>query len=134
MSARSVHLTPLAAVMLSAALTVSGCSGRTAGYPPLASVSGTVTLGGVPLPEVNVYMRSAHGGRAAAGLTDSQGRFEIRYSEMAAGAAVGPSVVSFAPLPGAERFPKELSLTFDVDVQKGTNTFEFELRKAPSRR
>ncbi len=131
MSARSVHLTPLATVMLSAALTVSGCSGRTAGYPPLASVSGTVTLGGVPLPEVNVYVRATGGGRTAMGLTDSKGRFEMRYSEVASGAAVGPSVVSFAPLPGAERSPKELSRTFDVDVQQGKNTFEFELKNAP---
>lgn len=130
MSIRRVRLMPMAVVMLTVAVTESGCSGRTSGYPPLANVSGVVTLGGAPLPEINVYVRSARGGRAAVGLTDSQGRFEIRYSEVATGAAVGPSVVSFAPLPGAESFPKELSRTFDVEVQPGKNTFDFELRRA----
>lgn len=133
MSVRSVRLIPLAVAMLWAAVT-SGCSGRTAGYPPLASVSGVVTLGGVPLPDVHVYMRSVHGGRAAAGLTDSQGRFVIRYTEVASGAAIGPSVVSFAPLPGADSSPKELSRTLEVEVQKGTNTFTFELGNAPRSR
>lgn len=134
MSIHSVRRMPLAVVMLTTAMVASGCSGRAAGYPPLAKVSGVVTLGGTPLPEVNVYVRAAAGGRAAVGLTDSQGRFEIRYSEVASGAAVGPSVVSFAPLPGAERSPKELSRTFEVDVQQGVNTFEFELQKAPKSR
>jgi hypothetical protein len=130
---RKLRLASLALVMLCAGVTASGCSGRrTAGYPPLASVSGQVTLGGRPLPEVNVYVRHARGGRAAAGLTDSRGRFAIRYSEVASGAAVGPSVVSFAPLPGVERSPRELSRTFDVEVKPGKNNFSFELRDPPS--
>lgn len=131
MKARRVGLMPTVVGVLAAALTVSGCSSRTAGYPPLATVTGSVTLGDAPVPEIQVYVRRTSGGRAAVGLTDSQGRFEIRYSEVAAGAAVGPSVVSFAPLPGAENYPKELSRTFEVEVKRGKNNFEFELRKPP---
>jgi len=132
--ARSVGLMPIVVGVLAAALTASGCSSRTAGYPPLATVTGSVTLGGAPVPEIYVYVRRTSGGRAAVGLTDSEGRFVVRYSEVAAGAAVGPSVVSFAPRPEAAKFPKELSRTFEVEVQQGKNNFEFELRKPPRKR
>ena len=85
-------------------------------------------------PDYQDYVRRTSGGRAAVGLTDSEGRFVVRYSEVAAGAAVGPSVVSFAPRPEAAKFPKELSRTFEVEVQQGKNNFEFELRKPPRKR
>lgn len=110
---------------------VAGCSGRTAGYPPLARVTGRVTLGGKPLGDIQVCFRHRDGGRMAAGLADAEGNYTILYSDAASGAAIGPNRVSFLPLPGAERVPKELSQTREVEVGPGKNVFDFELQKAP---
>ena len=110
-----------------ATLSASGCSGRTRGYPPLTGVTGRVTLGGAPLPDVQVLFRHRDGGRAAVGVTDTGGRFSLRYTDAAAGGAVGPNVVSFAPLPGATTVPKQLAQTRDVELKAGGNDFHFEL-------
>lgn len=114
---------------LAMAVGIAGCSGSRA-YPPLADVTGRVTLGGRPVGEIRVCFRHRDGGRTAVGLTDSDGRFAMRYHDTAVGATIGPNVVSFLPLPGVERFPKELLEKRDVEVVAGTNTFDFQFEVA----
>lgn len=82
-----------------------------ADLPPLARVYGKVTLKGAPLPGVIVHFTpvgskdSKEGGpkvkkgapRAASGVTDKDGHFELMYMEGIRGAVVGQNRVWIAP-------------------------------------
>ena len=112
-----------------------GCTSRTAGYPDLGLVSGSVTLDEKPIAGIDVLFQPLQG-RSSSGTTDSEGRYELRYSPVALGAAVGQHTVSFHHTPdeadvGAMARPlKHLRKTFEVDVQSGANTHDFELGAA----
>ena len=63
---------------------VAGCPGPVADLPDLATVSGTVTMGGEPLANVTVEFASANG-QAAYGTTDASGQYKLVYSGDAGG-------------------------------------------------
>jgi hypothetical protein len=112
-----------------------GCASRTAGYPDLGLVSGSVTLDEKPIGGIDVLFQPLQG-RSSSGTTDRDGRYELRFSPVALGAAVGQHTVSFHYTPdeadvGAMTRPlKHLRKTFEVDVQSGVNTHDFELGAA----
>lgn len=109
-----------------------GCTSRTAGYPDLGLVSGSVTLDGKPLAGIDVLFQPLQG-RSSSGTTDSQGRYELLFSPVAEGAMVGQHTVSFHQTPdeadvrSLARPFKHLRRTFEVHVQSGRNTHDFEL-------
>ena len=63
------------ACFLSFALLISGCGGD--GRPPLAPVSGVVTLSGAPVAGATISFIPVDGGRVGTALTDRQGRYEM---------------------------------------------------------
>jgi len=109
------------------------CNARTARYPPLGKVTGIVTRGGQPLAGVTVLFQPVAGGRASAGVTDSTGRYTLRYTEVADGAMVGDHVVTLSVDPDESnaratlRVVKGLGKQFSFTVQKGKQTFDIEI-------
>lgn len=124
-----LFLTPL---LIGLSLIGTACSSRTAGYPALGPVIGTVTLDGKPLADVTVMFQPENG-RASTGTTDAEGKYELVFTEVAKGAKVGPHKVSFSQeiaeddIRATMRPPRHLSRSFDVDVTADPNVFDFEL-------
>jgi hypothetical protein len=112
-----------------------GCSGSGV---PLGKVSGKVTLDGQPLAGVIINFKPEEG-RAATGTTDGEGNYTLEYSYDEMGAKVGPNTVMFEwPLEAGEvgdsapRRPIPAKYTglkseLKVEVQKGKNSFDFDL-------
>ena len=132
--ARSTSDQRLHRMLLSCGLLLVGtaCSSRTAGYPDLGPVIGTVTLDGKPLGEVTVMFQPENG-RASIGKTNAEGKYELVFTEVAKGAKVGPHHVSFSQeipeddIRATMRPPRHLSRSFDVEVTFEPNVFDFEL-------
>jgi hypothetical protein len=121
---------------------ILGCSGRTAGYPPLGLVSGTVTFEGQPVSGVIVTFQPVERGRPSTGKTDAAGRYALEFTEVAKGAMVGRHDVSFERPPTDEdlkaadakqrsRKPGALAAALSrrttCDVPAGRTTFDIEL-------
>ncbi|MFM7058558.1 MAG: carboxypeptidase-like regulatory domain-containing protein [Planctomycetota bacterium] len=115
-------------LLISAAFIASGC-GRS-DMPELGDVYGQVTLDGKPVPKLNILF-SPEKGRAAGGVTDEEGRYELKYLEGYSGSKTGPAKVTFEWEPGVEptaNIPaKYMKDGFDVDVKAGSNEFNFPL-------
>jgi hypothetical protein len=78
---------------ISIALAVVGC--RRSDQPELGEVTGTVTLGGVPLAGAIVYFSPENRGRVSQAMTDASGKFELVYIGNTMGAKVGNHKVHF---------------------------------------
>jgi hypothetical protein len=82
---------------------------------------------------VTVLFQPVAGGRASAGVTDSTGRYTLRYTEVADGAMVGDHVVTLSVDPDESnaratlRVVKGLGKQFSFTVQKGKQTFDIEI-------
>jgi hypothetical protein len=133
------------ALLAAFALLFSGCRG--AETYELAPVSGVVTLGGEPLRNGVVNFQpiggdNANPGPGSTGITDQQGRFELKTPDDAPGAVVGEHKVrifsrnaeaprqDWEPNPEPERVPRKYNyqsqLTFTVPPE-GTETADFKL-------
>jgi hypothetical protein len=114
-------------------MAAQGCSSRTAGYPPLGDVTGVLTNGGQPVPSVTVLFQPTAGGRASVGVTDSAGRYTLRYTEAADGAVVGDHTVTLSQDPDESdpmatmRTTKGLDRKFSFTVKQGRQTFDIEI-------
>jgi hypothetical protein len=112
----------------------AGCGGGD--RPPLGKVTGDVTIDGQPLKGVIVAFMPAEG-RPATALTDDQGHYSLEYVDGVQGCKIGPNTVSFfPPTGGSSSHPIPAKYTnnsseFKIDVQKGRNTFDFELKSDP---
>jgi hypothetical protein len=73
-------------------MSISGCGDSIR----MAPVSGTVTVGGRPLPKAGVTFTPVKGGRPAWATTDSQGHFELTTFKAGDGALVGEHIVTVA--------------------------------------
>ncbi len=69
-------------------LMLSGCFGLD-DTPPLAKVTGTVTLNGKPLANIGVTFFPSAGGPSASGRTDSSGKFVMMTVRPGDGAPLG---------------------------------------------
>ena len=111
-------------------LLISGCGGGN----QLATVQGTITKDGEPQPGLWIRFSPTEGGRPGNGRTDSNGRYEIRYSANQKGAHIGSNKVVIGS--GGEiddrgntlSMPSEI-LTREVEVTSGSNTIDFELNE-----
>jgi hypothetical protein len=101
--------------------------------PPLGTVHGTVTLDGKPLAGAGVLFQPVEPGRASAGVTDADGRYELVYIRRDKGAKVGAHLVKITP---AKRQPGQSELAtprhpaqgpLHAEVKPGDNTFDFPL-------
>ncbi len=82
------------------AWSVAGCGGRNAKLPPLVPVDGTITLDGQLLEGAYVVFDPIGDtpGTGAAGITDSQGRYELTALDGFKGAPVGEYQVAVSKL------------------------------------
>jgi hypothetical protein len=122
-----------------AALLMLGCG---PGGPPMGEVTGTVTLDKQPLPDARVTFQPEDGSPSM-GTTDTQGRYELKFSHERAGAVIGKHRVSISTANSyededgndvqvPERVPKKYNLesTLTKEVNSGANTIDFDLESA----
>lgn len=87
MNNRKLIRVPLLIWLLFAPLTMSGCGGDP-DAPEIARVTGQVTRGGKPVPNLTVNFMPTEG-RPSWGITDTQGQYELEYNADYKGAKVG---------------------------------------------
>ncbi len=73
---------------------LSGCGSD---LPPIAPLTGTVTMGGKPYVNGSLMFTPTNGGRPSLAATDENGKFEAMYNLNASGALIGPHTVTFEP-------------------------------------
>ncbi|QDT63833.1 hypothetical protein V22_10580 [Calycomorphotria hydatis] len=110
--------------------------------PELTEVTGTITLDGNPVEEVDVMFSPVEEGRPSTSRTDADGHYRLYYSSDNAGAIIGNHMVSLSKIerrpantdtPGEfiedelipPQYMEDGSLT--AKVQDGGNVFNFEL-------
>jgi hypothetical protein len=109
---------------------MTGCGRRD--LPPLGMVSGNVILDNQPLVGVSINFKPEVG-RAATATTDAKGNYELLYVYGVKGCKIGPNTVMFEwPLEESGRpIPRRyvgLDSELKVEVQKGRNKFDFDLK------
>lgn len=136
----AVHvMTRLIPTLAITALIFAGCGSNDAG-PKLGRVHGVVTLDQQPLPNalVSFYPKD---GRPSTGMTDSNGAYELIFTDTKKGAIVGEHVVRITtaqtsgegidPAKAKETLPsnynEESELT--ATVKSGDNTLNFDLKR-----
>lgn len=119
--------------------TFSGCGGDDG--PPVAPVSGNVTLDGKPLANVRVIFNPTDF-RPSEGKTDSDGNYELTYTREKKGAVVGSHKVIITSKFGYDEEGNEISdedetvpakynseSALTEEVKSGSNTIDFKLEK-----
>lgn len=81
-----------------AVVTFFGCGGPAG--PPTEPVTGTVTLDGKPAEGVNVVFSPTGGHKAASGITDASGRYQLTTLNPKDGAMVGSYTVAISKTQG----------------------------------
>lgn len=99
---------------------LAGCSGSD--RPPLAKVSGVVTLDKAPVEGAAVMFMPVAGGRPAQGLTDAQGKFTLTTFDEGDGAIIGEHKVTVTKvqITGAKATADGLSGTTEAGAVKET--------------
>jgi hypothetical protein len=133
----------MTAVVAASVMSV-GC-GRAKG-PELATVLGTITLDGQPLPDMNIqFAPEETGGSPSFGGTNANGEYRLLFSQNRKGAMLGRHRVEITPrerktdesgqplgnepakLPVKYRKPGALT----AEVKPGSNTIDFQLDTQP---
>ena len=118
-------------------LCLLGCGGPA----HVATVQGTVTLGGQPLADATVTFVAQATGAISRGRTDTAGRYRLLYSHQYEGAEIGRYRVTISTFrdgdpdadPPVPRSPENVPLRYNqksdlvADVQAGTNQLDFAL-------
>lgn len=79
-------------LILLSLLVTAGCGSD---RPPLASLTGTVTLDGEPIEHAGLMFSPVEGGRPSVGGTNEKGEFEAMYVYGVPGAIIGKHRVMF---------------------------------------
>lgn len=119
-------------------LVLAGCGGNGV---ELATVEGTVTMDGRPLPGAFVRFMPVNGGRTASGRTDENGHYTMQYSVHDDGVLVGPARVAITT--GSLEDPKHANETIafefnhetklEVNVENKRNVFDFDVKSRPDK-
>lgn len=124
---------------------VGGCS-NTGVKNKLGKVSGTVTLGGAPLPDALVTFSGIQGGSPSSGRTDAAGKYTLVFSRNINGAEVGAHTVTISTYqpesdePARPEVPEKVPLKYrdpdskdllKAEVKAGSNTINFDLEAGP---
>lgn len=125
---------PVLRALLLSLILLAGCGSRA----DLGSVQGRVTLDGQPLGDAFVVFTPTSKGTTSYGRTDSQGQYEMYFSDDEKGAWIGENLVRIntgdVGTGGAagprERVPSVYNrqTTLKADVKAGSNTFDFDLK------
>ena len=114
------------------ALIILGCSRSQ--QPSLGLVSGTVWLDSEPLANATVRVTPAGPGRTSEGITDADGRYELRYLRDIPGANIDQHIVRITTASeangGRELLPPRYHARSQLEarVVMGTNDHDFDLR------
>ncbi|MGY8770819.1 MAG: carboxypeptidase regulatory-like domain-containing protein [Pirellulales bacterium] len=120
-------------------LSVAGCGGAPTYDTGL--VTGTVTLDGSPLPSARIQFQP-DGGSPSSGLTDSSGKYKLKYTRSTMGAEPGNHSVSISTFnegdsdaePPVASSPETVPTKYNSDTEltaevvKGPNTHNFDLK------
>ena len=101
-------------------MNLSGCSGST-DQPEVADVSGVVTLDGKPVAGVNVIFQP-ESGRAAVGMTNEDGEYELEYLHGVKGCKLGSNTVGF------DWPPDSPNMVAIPPRHTGANAFKFDVK------
>lgn len=116
------------AAVVVASLVLAACA---ASGPELGRVYGTVKMDGKPVPGAQLTFEPEGPGRAASGLANEQGEYEMEYTPEAEGALVGPVLVRISTLTTdhPETIPPKYNSksTLKRTVEAGKNEIHFEL-------
>jgi hypothetical protein len=111
-----------------AALVLAACA---ADGPELGAVYGKVMMDGKPVPFAQLTFEPEGPGRAATGLANENGEYELEYSPTAEGALVGPVLVRISTLTAVnpETIPPQYNTKSELKrkVESGSNEINFEL-------
>ncbi|WP_339676407.1 carboxypeptidase-like regulatory domain-containing protein [uncultured Gimesia sp.] len=113
---------------------VAGC-GSGQDIPPLAQVSGTVTIDGKPVSGASVIFEPKFQAVSASGGTDKDGKFTLMYGDTA-GAAIGDYIVRVFHYGDDPELPQESLVpesygagsTLTATVKEGENEIDFDLK------
>ena len=124
-------------------LTVVAFAGCSSDLPPLAPLTGTITLDGKPFANGSLMFSPVAGGRPSVAETNAQGEFEALYQLGIPGAIIGKHSVMFEaggsdePLSEEDEMnlhkknpgpPKNFKISpTEVEVQKGGTVVNFTL-------
>jgi hypothetical protein len=78
-------------------LTLTLLPGCGSDLPPLAPLTGTVTMGGKPYANGSLMFTPTNGGRPSLAATDENGKFKAMYNLKSPGALIGQHTVTFEP-------------------------------------
>lgn len=113
-------------------LIILGCSRSQ--QPSLGLVSGTVRLDGQALANATVRFTPAGPGRTSEGITDADGRYELRYLRDIPGANIDQHIVRITTASeangGRELLPPRYHARSQLEARviTGTNDHDFDLR------
>lgn len=91
-----------------------GCGGIGTDTPDLGTVTGIITMDGKPLPNCVVSF-IPETGRAAFGVTDESGKYELSYLSETKGAKIGKNTVRIATVAKNEGAEEPMEEVVDVD-------------------
>jgi hypothetical protein len=115
-------------VVMVTALVLAACAAE---GPELGGVYGTVKMDGKPVPRAQLTFEPEGPGRAATGLANENGEYELEYSPTAQGALVGPVIVRISTLTTdqPETIPPKYNTKSELKrkVESGSNEINFEL-------
>jgi hypothetical protein len=119
--------------LLGALAVIVGCGEKPVPVE-LGLVSGTVTLGGMPLAKAFVaFTPSINGGRTSIGVTDASGRYTLAYTQDTNGANIGRHEVHISTaafdVNAKERVPEKYvrENPLSAEVRSGDNVIDFAL-------
>lgn len=85
----------LTVILTCSSLTLlSGCGSD---LPPIAPLTGTVTMDGKPYANGSLMFTPTSGGRPSLAATDENGKFKAMYNLNTSGALIGKHAVTFEP-------------------------------------
>lgn len=124
--------------MMLGVLLLAGCTGASSEH---GHVTGVVTINGTPIPDATVTFAPKGGGRAAVGMTQQDGSYELNYTPGVKGAKLGVNEVRITTYeapelddnkrvvsPGRpEKLPPKYSSGQEVtvEVKPGENPLDF---------
>lgn len=82
---------PISAFVLAVCVVFSGCGGG----PKVATVTGVITMDGEPIANANISFHPETG-RGSTGQTDSEGRYELLFTQGRKGAVLGNHKVTIS--------------------------------------
>jgi hypothetical protein len=135
-TAPRIYISALACAAI-VVLTAGGCGGP----ENVGRVSGTITLDGQPLPGAVVQFQPLEGNAPSGGITDSSGRYTLRYTREHEGAVIGEHEVRISTYaagdseadPPKPEVPEKLPAKYNTktelkaSVKSGRNTLDFAL-------